>query len=126
MIKKFFVIFFIVFMFGCGGLDPISSIPPIINGIIIWENQTAIKYYDKNYETLNEAVIVCLKNLKIPIKSEKNFDWGKKIICYNDDKFIIQIIKIQDNITKLTVRVNFLGNKEYAELIIKKIDQFLN
>jgi hypothetical protein len=40
--------------------------------------------------------------------------------------FKIEIKKVQSNITEVKIRVNFLGDKPYAELIYKKIDSNLD
>jgi hypothetical protein len=42
-----------------------------------------------------------------------------------NDRFKVKIIKIEENITRVSIRVNFMGDKPYAELLYKHIDNEL-
>lgn len=98
-------------------------ISPIITGIIMWKDGEAHKYYNEEAHTLYRATKTSLKELDHPIlKDESNKDGDYYIVAGDNDKFKIVIRQVKPHITEVKIRINFLGDKPYAELLYSQID----
>jgi hypothetical protein len=51
---------------------------------------------------------------------------GYKLVAGDKDRFKVSIEQVQDHITKVTVRVNIMGDKPYVELLYKHLDDQIN
>jgi hypothetical protein len=89
----------------------------------MWVNGEAHKYYPHDDEVMYKSTKLALKELKVPISQDKRESNGFYIKAGDNDSFKITIKKSRQNITKVSIRVNTMGDKEYAELIYKKIDK---
>ena len=99
-------------------------ISPIITGVVIWQEGEAHKYYNFNSDIVYRASKHALKEMELEItKDEPDLEkHNYHIIAGNNDKFSINIMQIEKNIKDLKLRVNFMGDKPYAELFYKKVD----
>ena len=114
--KKFLLVFFLIFAVGCGFVPFFS---PIVQGVITWIEGEAHKYYDYDSQTMYYAVKRAAKELDLAIQE----DAPEYVVVGQDDRFKIKIIKIEEDITKVSIRINFMGDKPYAELFYKEIDK---
>jgi hypothetical protein len=48
------------------------------------------------------------------------------LICSDKDRFKIKIVPVRNDICKVQIRVNFMGDKPYGELFYKTIDEEIN
>lgn len=120
--RKVFLIFFIILLLpGCIG--PEALVSPIVSLGIMWVNGEAHKYYPFDQKIIYKSTILALKELKIPISYEKQESTGFYIKAGDSDTFKITIKKSRENITKISIRVNTMGDKSYAELLYKTIDK---
>lgn len=113
----FFCFFLIIF--GCG-LAPFAS--PIITGVIMWKEGEAQKYYNEQPKVIYRATKMALKDLNLSLNSERSIQNGHFLIAGDADKFKIFVREVKPNITEVKIRVNFMGDKPYAELLYKSID----
>jgi hypothetical protein len=116
------VILFIlqITMLGCKGLNPIE---PLIQIGIMWKHGEASKYYATDQETIIKATKAVLTKFTLPILEEKRNGDTYYIRAGDDDRFKIKIESVKSNITKLSIRVNIMGDKPFAELIYRHVDQ---
>ena len=110
---------------GCSGINPIA---PIVSGIVMWIEGEAHKYYHNDSGTVYRAVKRACRELDYDISTDVGEDSESSyyIVAGGNDRFKINIRHVEGNITKLSVRVNFMGDKPYAELLYKKVDEQLN
>jgi hypothetical protein len=124
------VLFLSLFISGCGtGIGTFVS--PIVSGAaggyIYWKGGEAIKYYDYDSKIINKSACRAFKQMGLPVtKQQKKGENGFYIIAGDKDRFKVQVTPAQDNITRVTVRVNFLGDKPYVELFYKYLDDQIN
>lgn len=131
MNKLFALLLGVVFLTGCELLSPIGA---IISIGVMWLDGEGHKYYNADQDIIMEAVQKAAADLDFVVHDvEKK---GETIYLKIDDKatlaqkasnsnrFHIKITRIQHNVTKLSIRLNFWGDKPYAELIYKKVDEF--
>lgn len=111
--------------FGMIGCDYISPIGPIISIGIFWMNREAHKYYDTPAEDMYPAVRQALNELEMVVDEDYMNDNTRVIVIDENDSFRIKIIPVRHNITEIVILVNTLGDKPYAELIYRHIDDQL-
>lgn len=115
-----FCLFLLVSLAGCNLLAPIG---PIVNIGVHWIEGEAHKYYNSNQQTLHAAVKGALVELDLPITSEWKDGNTIHVRAGDDDRFKIKVIAVRENITKVSIRVNFFGDKPYAELIYRHVEK---
>jgi hypothetical protein len=124
-ILLYFTFFCSFFSLGCE-VAPFL-VAPIITGVVYWKNGEAKKYYNENQKVLHRSSINALNELQIPITRDIRDNSGNySIVAGDKDEFKISVNRLKNNISEITVRVNFMGNKEYSELIFEKIDSYTN
>ena len=125
--KKFtFLLVILLLITGCQAVNPFSLASPIITGIIKWQEGEATKYYDGNLETVYKSVILTLKEMNLSINKNELSNNGYYILAGKNNQFKIKIKEEQPNIIKVSIRVNFMGDKPLAELVYKHIDKNLD
>jgi len=111
----------IMLMAGCDLFNPIG---PIIQIGVMWMNGEAHKYYNVDQTTLLRATKDVLKELDMPIQSEE----AKGAVYYiqagekGEDRFKIKVTAVKPNVTKLSIRVNTMGDRPYAEMVYRHVD----
>lgn len=113
------ILFICVGTIGCNYLAPIG---PIVQLGIMWYEGEAQKYYATPQEKIHVAVKDVLKEFTLPILEEKVDGETIYITAGDDDKFKIKITSVRENVTKLSIRVNIMGDKPYAEMIYRHVD----
>ena len=122
-----FVLFISSFgLTGCAG--PELFIAPIVNGIIMWKEGEAHKYYEYNSDIVYRAAKHALDDMNLDISRNDPITANREyyMIAGENDRFKINIIPHELSICRLSVRINFMGDKPYAELFYKKIDEWLS
>jgi len=110
---------------GCTAAPLLIS--PIVTGVIMWKDGEAHKYYNEEAHTLYRATKTSLKELDHPIIKEEPYrDGGYYIVAGEGDKFKITIRQVKPHITEVKIRINFMGDKPYAELVYRQIDSNTN
>lgn len=106
---------------GCelNPLDPIGKIG------IMWYKGEAHKYYNTDQDSLIKATKTTLDELEFPIQeiSEEGNVYYMKAGDEGSDRFKVKITAIRHNVAKLSIRVNIMGDKPYAELIYRSVDK---
>jgi len=106
---------------GCSVVPFIAN--PIVTGVVMWYEGEAHKYYDEEALTIYRVTKNVLKKLNHPItKDQSNQNGGFYLIAGDKDRFKIVIRRVKPHITEVKVRVNFMGDKPYAELLYRQID----
>lgn len=122
LVKKISIfLIFLVFILGCGGAELL--IGPITTGVIYWVNGEAHQYYEYPSEVVYRTTKHTLQELNIPISKDNVNSDSYQIIAGESNRFKIKITQPEKNISKLSIRINTLGDKDLAELIYKKIDK---
>jgi hypothetical protein len=112
---------------GCGPellLSPLAG--PIQEGVVYWAEGEANKYYSESPDVIYRSTKHALAKLNVPILEDKPANNDYAILAGEKDKFHIKITVIENNMTRFSIRVNFWGNKEFAELIYKIVDNELD
>jgi len=121
--RVFFLFFLTMFVPACGGAELfLMPIAPIVQFYLIWKDGEAIKYYNVNTEIVYRAVKRNCENLGYNILEDDNDDEGRYyVVAKNDNKFKLKVQSV-DNQTCVKLRINFMGDKPYAEMFFKELD----
>jgi hypothetical protein len=115
---------------GCSYMNPIG---PLLQIGVYWLQGEAHKYYNTDQQTIIGAVKSSLAKLDLVILDEYNRDnyyWIKASdrasvsLGSREATFKIKIREVKERITKLSIRINTFGDREYAELIYRKVDVY--
>lgn len=112
--------FCLFFLAGCGAEILIA---PIVSGVIAWSEGEATKYYDADSKTLYHATKRVCKELEYTIIRDDEPQNGEYyLIAGENNRFKISITEVQKNISSVKIRIDFMGDKPYAELFYKHLD----
>lgn len=113
--------FCLTFFAGCGAEILIA---PIVSGIVMWSEGEATKYYDTDSKTLYHASKRVCKELEYTITRDDKPKNGKYyLIAGENNRFKITIAEAQKDISSVKIRIDFMGDKPYAELFYKHLDE---
>lgn len=109
---------------GCG---PSSFlIGPAVTGVVYWMNGEAHKYYEEDTEVIHRATRHALTELGVAITQNEPKGNGFYLLAGTENRFAINISKQEGSLSCLSIRINYVGDKDFAELIYKKVDEQLN
>jgi len=103
---------------GCG----INPVVPLIQLGVFWMNREAQKYYNTPQEDLYKATRTALDELEFPVTDVSQDGEITVIKADANDRFRIKLNPVRHNVTKVSILVNTLGDKPYAEMIYRHID----
>jgi hypothetical protein len=113
--------FCLTFFVGCGAEILIA---PIVSGIVMWSEGEATKYYDTDSKTLYHASKRVCKELEYTITRDDDPKNGQYyLIAGENNRFKITITEAQNDISSVKIRIDFMGDKPYAELFYKHLDE---
>lgn len=133
--KKIFLLLGLLFFAGCDftGIGLVAGGAGVIFDMyIMWKEGEATKYYNYDVSAVYRATKHAAETLNLKLISddnnskESNGYYLKALDVNNKDKFKIKIVPAAKNSSKLCVRINFMGDKPYAELLYKTVDDQLN
>lgn len=120
MLKWIIAICLAVVVAGCNFVAPIG---PIIQLGVMWVEGEAHKYYNTDQETIHQATLAALQELDLVVNKEEEKDDMIYINAGDKDRFKIKIYAVREKTTKLSVRVDLMGDKPYAEMLYRHVDK---
>ena len=95
-----------------------------VSGVIDWEQGEAHKYYSFNNDIMYKATKRALNDLGLPIKQDQQLGSEHIILAMAGHKiFTIKVSTVTPEISTVSVRVGFMGDKSYAKLIYDNVDR---
>lgn len=123
----------VLFTGGCGSASLfLGGAGAVVQGYIYWKEGEAHKYYQYDADIMYKATKRALDKMNLPIKEDKLVPAAKshrgtipghRMIATSNNKFKIKIISREKNVTEIAIRIDFMGDKPYAELIYAHIDR---
>ena len=106
---------FIASLSGCGFIPIIG---PVINAYVVWHAGEGHAYYAADSKTAYKAVKRATEHFDYAIHTDDvRGDGSYYLEVGNNDRFKITITPVEEYITRVSIRINFMGDKPYAELI---------
>lgn len=123
-IIKIFSLSLLVCFLGCG----LSTIPiqPIVSGYIFWKDGEGIQYQEFSALTIKRASERTFQRLNIHDFKTEKIENGYKITSNTEKKFKLNIKQLKEiQATKISLRVNFLGDIELGNLFFSILEEEL-
>ena len=121
---QFLAFLFLFAIAGCAG--PEIFIGPAVTGVIYWINGEAHQYYENDAETLYRATKRAMVKLGLKITKDNLKNNTHYLQAGDRNRFSVTIQNVDKKVGRINIRINFMGDKDYAELIYKKIDEELD
>jgi len=129
-IMKFFTILALLLpIIGCAAAIPIAGgfAAGAYNFYLQWKEGEAKKCYPFSDDIVYRAVKRSVKEMGFNISKDEIDKKGvRSLVAGDKDKLKIKIEPLKKNVARLKVRINCMGDKPYAELLYKKVDEGLN
>lgn len=109
---------------GCG--PSTFLIGPAVTGVVYWINGEAHKYYEEDSVVVYRATKHALAELGVPITKDQPSGTGFYILAGAENRFSINVTQQENSLSRASIRINYIGDKDFAELIYKKIDEQLS
>lgn len=114
----------VVVFTGCIALPFIA---PVISAYVTWQEGEAHAYYATDVNSAYRAVKRALGNLEYNITQDDKTDYSSYyIVADSNDRFQITVTQVEPYVTKISIRINLMGDKPYAELIYKELEDELD
>lgn len=110
---------------GCE-FNPMSITQTVVQGYILWKEGEAAKYYHREPEAVTKACRDAVIKLGFVIEKDGPSPLGDghvMTVQSQNHKFGIRIREADPGITVCKIRVDFMGDKPYAELIFRTMDE---
>ena len=126
MLKKMIwcaCLFFAVNIFwGCSVLPFVPIVGTVYDGYVGWKGHQAVKYYAEDIATMRKAVLQSSRqlNLKTVYKSSDEKGYSLELRCR--EPLQIEILPFEKKVTKVMIRINLLGDKQFADFYYQMID----
>lgn len=112
---------FNIFLAGCAAAPFVLT--PVVTGVVMWSEGEAHKYYNEEVGTIYRSTKKSLRELDLKITEEKaTGNGGYYLVAGDKDRFTINIRQVKPHISEVSIRINFMGDKPYAELVYTQID----
>lgn len=112
---------FNIFLSGCAAAPFVLT--PVVTGVVMWSEGEAHKYYNEELGTIYRSAKKSLRELDLQITEEKTTENGGYYLVAGDkDRFKVTIRQVKPHICEVSIRINFMGDKPYAELVYTQID----
>jgi hypothetical protein len=126
MLKKIIgcacLFFAINISWGCSVLPFVPVVATVYDGYVGWKDHQAVKYYAADVVTMRRAVLQSSQqlHLKIVRKSADINRHSLELKC--KEPLQIEISKFEKKVTKVMIKVNLGGDKQFAEFFYNRID----
>lgn len=136
--KKFIITILLLLWVGFLGCSPaifLGGIGTAVQAYVYWKEGEAHKYYKYDADIMYKATLRAIKKMDLtvtqdtvvaPKKSRKGSIPGHHLIATSNDRFKVKIFSTDKNVTEVSIRINFMGDKPYAELLYAYIDDQVN
>jgi len=125
--KKLLTIPIFLIFLSLVGCSAVPFIGPVVTGVLTWVEGEAHKYYPYDADVVYRASKRALDDMGLEItKDEAKSNDGHYLVAGKEDRFKINVDNVKQDISELRLRVNFMGDKDYAELFYTKVDDQLS
>lgn len=109
---------------GCATLIPIAPVVGVVyDGYTGWKEHQSIKYYAADINTIHRAVILSSKQLSLKVVRKKPpVKRGHALEVKCREPLNIEILPFERRVTKVIIKINLLGDKQFAHFFYQRID----
>ncbi len=107
-----------------GSAEVIPVIGASYQGYVVWKGRESSRYYTYDVKTICQAIERSCDQLKIEKMVQKPApESGCSLQTKGKNPMEINALTAEKNLTKVTIAIELFGDKEYAELLYRTIDE---
>jgi hypothetical protein len=107
---------------GCSILPFIPVVGTVYDGYVGWKGHQAVKYYAEDVVTVRRAVMQSSQQLNLKIVRKSTAENGHFLELKCKEPLQIEILPFEKKVTKVLIKVNLGGDKQFAEFFYHRID----
>ena len=107
---------------GCSILPYIPVVGTVWDGYVGWKGHQAVKYYAEDVVTVRRAVMQSSRQLHLKIVQKSTDEKGHSLELKCKEPLQIEILPFEKKVTKVMIKINLGGDKQFAEFFYHKID----
>ncbi|MDQ5986958.1 MAG: hypothetical protein CSYNP_02694 [Syntrophus sp. SKADARSKE-3] len=111
---------------GCAVAPLIPFIPfagAAYEGYVVWKGREATRYYGNDLDTIYLAVKKTTEQLKLETRiQDLSSNKGYHVETGGNMPMVIDILPVEQNVTKVVLTIARFGDKQYAEFFYKTIE----
>ena len=107
---------------GCSVLPFIPIVGTVFDGYVGWRGHQATKYYAEDIGTIRRAVIKSSQQLHLKIVRKSTDMNGHSLELKCKEPLQIEILPFEKKVTKVMIKINLGGDKQFADFFYKRID----
>jgi len=125
--KKALVCMMMMLPLAFAGCEIIPIFGPAVNAYVAWRAGEGHAYFATDSRTAYKAVKRTVAKFEYPVHADEDKGDGDYYVEVGEnDRFKINVVKIEPFISKVSIRVNFMGDKPYADLIFTELQDQLD
>jgi len=111
---------------GCNQISPLSLLPLGVNTVIFWKDGEGKKYYNNDLSVINVYLEKAITELHHTIDTPESDGSTTKFTSHSENhKFKWETSQYDPEVVCVKCRIDFWGDKQYVELIFKKLDEYM-
>ena len=126
MLKKIIccacLFFAINISWGCSVLPFVPVVGTVFDGYVGWKGHQAVKYYAEDVVTMRRAVLQSSQQLHLKIVRKSGAVNRHSLELKCKEPLQIEISQFEKKVTKVMIKVNMGGDKQFAEFFYNRID----
>ncbi|MGD0022226.1 MAG: DUF3568 family protein [Smithellaceae bacterium] len=107
---------------GCTVLPIIPVVGTVYDGYVGWKGHQATKYYAEDIGTIRRAVVKSSQQLHLKIVRKPADTKGHSLELKCKEPLQIEILPFEKRVTKVMIKINLLGDKQFADFFYQRID----
>lgn len=119
-----FLFFALNIILGCATLVPIVPVVgTIYDGYVGWKEHQSVKYYAADIVTIHRAVMLSSQQLNLKVvRKQPTVKRGHALEVKCKEPLQIEILPFERRVTKVVIKINLLGDKQFAHFFYQRID----
>jgi glucan 1,3-beta-glucosidase len=110
---------------GCAIAPLISFVGAAYQGYTVWKGSEATKYFNHDLETTYQAVKQSATQMKLGTSTLPPLGMGYALETNGENPLQINVLPVEKNVTKVTIRISLLGDKQFTEYFYKTVEDNL-
>jgi hypothetical protein len=107
---------------GCSIIPFVPIVGTVYDGYVGWKGHQAVKYYAEDLATMRRAVMRSSKQLNLKLVNKSTAEKGYSLELACKEPLQIDILPFEKKVTKVMIKVNLFGDKQFADFVYQTID----
>lgn len=110
---------------GCAAVQLLSLGIATYQGYTVWKGREATKYFPHDLEATYQAVKQSAEKMKLETSNPPPLGKGYAMETKGENSMQINVLPVEKNVTKVTIRISLFGDKQFAEYFYLTVEDNL-